>query len=45
MLGLRPSTTVIEAAGYLVYAVPMLLLPLWPQRWRPGLRRRDAVAA
>jgi high-affinity iron transporter len=45
MLGLRPSTTVIEAAGYLVYAVPMLLLLLWPQRWRPGLRRRDAVAA
>jgi high-affinity iron transporter len=45
MLGLRPSTTVIEAAGYLVYAVPMLLLLLWPQRWTPRLRRRGAVAA
>ena len=45
MLGLRPSTTVVEAAGYLVYAVPMLLLLLWPQRWRPSLRRRDAVTA
>lgn len=45
MLGLQPSPTVVEVAGYLVYAVPMLLLLLWPQRWRPAMRRRRAVTA
>jgi high-affinity iron transporter len=45
MLGLQPTPTVVEVAAYLVYAVPMLLLLLWPQRWRVGLRRRAAVTA
>jgi high-affinity iron transporter len=45
MLGLQPTPTVVEVMGYAVYAVPMLLLLLWPQRWRPGLRRRQAVTA
>jgi high-affinity iron transporter len=44
MLGLRPSTTVVEAAGYLLYAVPMLLVLLWPQRWSVSLRRGAATA-
>ena len=35
MLGLRPSPTVIEVAGYLVYAAPMLLFVLVPDRLRP----------
>jgi high-affinity iron transporter len=40
MLGLQPNPTVIEAALYLVYAVPMLLYVLWPHQLR--LRRRVA---
>ncbi|HET9184809.1 MAG TPA: iron uptake transporter permease EfeU [Solirubrobacterales bacterium] len=44
MLGLQPQPTVIEAALYLVYAVPMALYVLWPQslrlrRGRAGARR------
>lgn len=37
MLGLQPQPTVIEAAAYLLYAVPMALYVLWPQprRTRP----------
>lgn len=42
MLGLRPQPTVIEAAGYLAYALPMLLFLLLPDRWR---RRPRRVAA
>src|SRR3954447_21407224 len=34
MLGLQPQPTVVEAAGYLVYLVPMALFVLWPQRRR-----------
>ncbi|MBA3867315.1 MAG: FTR1 family protein [Solirubrobacterales bacterium] len=37
MLGLQPRPTVIEAAVYVLYAVPMLLYVLWPDRFR---RRR-----
>ena len=44
MLGLRPSPTVIEAAGYLVYAAPMLLFLLWPDRLRPKLRSAARTA-
>jgi high-affinity iron transporter len=40
MLGLQPEPTVIEALAYLLYAVPMGLYVLWPDRWR--LRRRPA---
>jgi high-affinity iron transporter len=34
MLGLQPEPTVIEAAAYLLYAVPMGLYVLWPDRRR-----------
>jgi high-affinity iron transporter len=40
MLGLQPNPTVIEAALYLVYAVPMLIYVLWPSQLR--LRRVGA---
>src|SRR3954463_908461 len=45
MLGLQPQPTVIEAAGYLVYAVPMALFVLWPQRPRAVLRRAAVHSA
>ena len=35
MLGLQPQPTVAEAAVYLLYAVPMAVYVLWPQRSRP----------
>jgi high-affinity iron transporter len=40
MLGLQPTPTQIEVAVYLLYAVPMTLYVLWPQRLT--LRRREA---
>jgi high-affinity iron transporter len=40
MLGLQPSPTVGEALVYLLYAVPMTLYVLWPDRLR--LRRETA---
>jgi high-affinity iron transporter len=39
MLGLQPHPTVIEATLYVLYAVPMLLYVLWPDRLRGRLRR------
>ena len=46
MLGLQPSPTVGEAAIYLLYAVPMTLYVLWPDRLRlrPARTRRRATA-
>jgi high-affinity iron transporter len=41
MLGLQPSPTVGEALVYVLYAVPMTLYVLWPDRLRP--RRHAAV--
>lgn len=41
MLGLQPHPTVIEASLYVLYAVPMLLYVLWPDRLRGRLRRRS----
>jgi high-affinity iron transporter len=41
MLGLQPTPTQIEVAVYLLYAVPMALYVLWPDR----LRRKSASAA
>ena len=38
MLGLQPKPTTGEALAYLLYAVPMGLYVLWPDRWR--LRRQ-----
>jgi high-affinity iron transporter len=35
MLGLQPKPTVGETLAYLVYAVPMGLYVVWPDRWRP----------
>jgi high-affinity iron transporter len=43
MLGLRPEPTVVEAGGYLAYAVPMLLFLLLPARLRPSVRRRGEL--
>jgi high-affinity iron transporter len=45
MLGLRPEPTVVEAAGYLAYTVPMLLFLLLPERLRPRGRREPLGAA
>jgi high-affinity iron transporter len=39
MLGLQPRPVVAEVAGYLFYAVPMLLVVLWPRGLRLRLRR------
>src|SRR3954453_11293874 len=43
MLGLQPQPTVVEALGYLVYAVPMALFVLWPQRPRRAMARSVAT--
>ena len=42
MLGLQPTPTVGEVGIYLIYAVPMVLYVLWPDRLR--LRRAPAPA-
>ncbi|HEY7016912.1 MAG TPA: FTR1 family protein, partial [Gaiellaceae bacterium] len=34
VLGLQPHPTLGEAAGWVLYAIPMLLYVLWPDRWR-----------
>lgn len=46
MLGLQPAPTVGEAAIYLLYAVPMALYVLWPDRlrMRPARARGRAAA-
>jgi high-affinity iron transporter len=41
MLGLQPKPTLGEAFAYLLYAVPMALYVLWPDRWRV---RREPVS-
>ena len=45
VLGLQPQPTVGEAAGWLLYALPMLAIVLWPGRlrwWNP-IRGRQAT--
>ena len=42
MLGLQPRPVVAEVAGYLLYAIPMLLVVLWPRGLRIRLRRQEA---
>ena len=42
MLGLQPQPTVGEALVYVLYAVPMALYVLWPDRLRPRRRRAPA---
>ena len=44
MLGLQPTPTQIEVAVYLLYAVPMALYVLWPDRLRRRRRERKSVA-
>lgn len=48
MLGLQPQPTVGEALVYVLYAVPMALYVLWPQRLRlrraPSRTRQPAAA-
>ena len=43
VLGLQPQPTVGEAAGWLIYCIPMLLYVLWPSGWR--VRGRSAAVA
>src|SRR6478735_4870932 len=41
MLGLQPRPVEAEVAVYLLYAIPMLLVVLWPRGLRLPLRRRE----
>jgi high-affinity iron transporter len=45
VLGIQPRPTVLEVIGWLVYAVPMLLVVLWPRKRRANQRTTEAVAA
>jgi high-affinity iron transporter len=46
VLGIQPRPTVLEVIGWLVYAVPMLLVVLWPRKRRARQQRAtEAVAA
>lgn len=45
VLGIQARPTVVETAGWLVYAVPMLLFVLWPRTPRAKATRRVAVTA
>lgn len=38
MLGIRSTLPVVEVVAYLLYAVPMLLVVLWPPRRTPSTR-------
>lgn len=44
MLGLQPKPTTAEALVYVLYAAPMSLYVLWPDRLRPRRRRQVATA-
>ena len=44
MLGLQPKPTTGEALIYLLYAAPMGMYVLWPDRLRPRRRRQVATA-
>ena len=48
MLGLQPRPTEVEVLAYLVFAIPVGLYVIWPDRWRPSrpllrLRRQPAA--
>jgi len=45
ILGIQAQPTVIEVAGWLIYAVPMLFILLAPQQLRAGTRASFAGAA
>ena len=44
MLGLRPEPTVMETLLYVLYAVPMTIYVLWPERRRERTRRVETAA-
>jgi high-affinity iron transporter len=44
MLGLQPKPTFGELAAWLIYAVPMGLFVMWPDRWRRARRRVKQTA-
>jgi high-affinity iron transporter len=44
MFGLQPEPTVGEAAGWLLYAIPLLAYVLWPTRARVSRRSRGRIA-
>jgi high-affinity iron transporter len=44
VLGIQPFPTVVEAVIWLVYAVPMLVHVLWPQRGQASRRRASEPA-
>jgi high-affinity iron transporter len=44
MLGLQPTPTQVEVAVYLLYAVPMTLYVLWPDRLRRRRRERSVTS-
>lgn len=43
VLGIQAHPTVTETAGWLVYAVPMVLFVLWPRASRPKARKPAVV--
>jgi high-affinity iron transporter len=45
MFGVQSEPTVGEAAGWLLYAIPLLAYVLWPQRARVSLRARRQLSA
>jgi high-affinity iron transporter len=45
VLGLRPSPTVVEVVGWLIYAIPMFVYIGWPRRRRPASITRTAGVA
>jgi high-affinity iron transporter len=45
VLGIQPRPTVLEVAGWLIYAVPMLLVVLWPRKRRPIPQTSQAAQA
>ncbi|HEY3612086.1 MAG TPA: iron uptake transporter permease EfeU [Gaiellales bacterium] len=45
MFGVQPEPTVGEAAGWLLYAVPLLVYVLWPKRARVPSRTRRGLGA
>lgn len=45
VLGLQARPTVVETAGWLIYAVPMVLFVVWPRTARPKKAAAAAAAA
>ncbi len=43
MLGIRSTLPVVEVVGYVLYAVPMLLVVLWPPKRTPSTRTLGGI--